>query len=193
MFSETKMANDVMSFRSFIEEMKAVTKGGKRQPVRAGKHVYASQTARSFAQKLTANQLAAKRSHAGINITTLAGVTRLMSRDNQELLRLISKEDVHSVAELAFKTKRAESNLSRTLKKLASIGVLQLLPGVGRAKVPRLAVTSFKVDIDVISGSVTVVSAEKVEQSSRTAKTTKVGKAARVKAIHKTSTSTVVS
>ncbi len=147
------MAPNAMSFRKFVDEMKAVAEGRKKAPVRADKQVYANEAARVFAQKLGAAEKRARKAAPDINITTLAGVTRLMSRDNQELLRLISEAEVSSVAELAVKAKRAESNLSRTLKKLEGIGVLELVPGEGRAKVPRIAVKSFKVDIDVISGA----------------------------------------
>ena len=173
------MAPNAMSFRKFVDEMKAVAEGRKKAPVRADKQVYANEAARVFAQKLGAAEKRARKAAPDINITTLAGVTRLMSRDNQELLRLISEAEVSSVAELAVKAKRAESNLSRTLKKLEGIGVLELVPGEGRAKVPRIAVKSFKVDIDVISGAVTVVSAEKAEQA--TGKASKPGKLERVK------------
>jgi hypothetical protein len=44
-------------------------------------------------------------------------------------------------------------------KQLEAIGVLELVPGMGRAKIPRLSVESFRVDIDVVTGEVHMVSA----------------------------------
>jgi predicted transcriptional regulator len=102
-----------------------------------------------------------------LNITSLAGVTRLISRENQQLLQIIAKGDVTSLADLAGKTHRAESNLSRTLKKLESIGVLELVPGLGRAKIPKLSIESFQVEIDVVTGQVHMVSARKARASTR--------------------------
>lgn len=162
------MASNVTSFRSLIDEMKAVAEGRGKPPVRAGKDVYASKAARDFARKVNIGRGAAATTvepptAGALDISTLAGVTRLMSRENQELLRCIAQGEVNSVAELAHKTGRAEPNVSRTLKKLADIGVVELVPGVGRAKRPRLAIRSFNVDIDVMTGSVRVVAARRME------------------------------
>lgn len=161
-----KTTNNVMSFRSLIDEMKAVADGRQKPTVRADKNVYASEAAKSFVKKLTASKTPAPvkwsttKPVASLNINGLAGVTRLMTRENQALIQLIAKGDVTSVADLAVKSHRAESNLSRTLKKLMEIGILKAMPGRGRAKVPKLAVQSFQVAIDVVTGHVTVVSAE---------------------------------
>jgi len=154
-----KTLNNVKSFRSFIDEMKAVADGTQMQPIRHSKTVYASEAAQEFVKKLTTTQSSIDTQPVGINITNLAEVTRLMTKENQELLRVISKDEVQSIAELAKKVHREEPNLSRTLKKLANIGVVILENGPGRTKIPRLALRSFKVDIDVMSGSVTVLSA----------------------------------
>jgi predicted transcriptional regulator len=72
-----------------------------------------------------------------------------------------------TVADLAGKTIRAESNLSRTLKKLETIGVLELVPGLGRAKIPKLSIESFQVEIDVVTGQVHMVSARKARAPAR--------------------------
>ena len=90
----------------------------------------------------------------------MAGVTRLMSRENQTLLRLIAAGGVLSISDLAEKSHRAETNLSRTVKKFERIGVLKLVPGTGRAKVPMLAMKSFQVHVNVMTGKFSVLSAE---------------------------------
>ena len=156
----------VMSFRRLIDEMTAVTEGRQKPTARADKNIYASEAAKSFVSKLRAHKRPAQakpvpaKPGSSLNIDGLAGVTRLMTRENQALLQIIANGDVTSVADLAARSRRAESNLSRTLKKLEEIGVLKLIPGAGRAKVPRLAVLSFLVNVDVVTGQVTVVSAE---------------------------------
>ena len=65
-----------------------------------------------------------------------------------------------SISDLAEKSYRAETNLSRTVKKFERIGVLKLVPGVGRAKVPMLAMKSFQVNVNVMTGKFSVHSAE---------------------------------
>lgn len=158
------MNKQIVSFRGLIDEMKSVAQGSGSPVIRSDKTAYTSQTARTFAQKIQGDKAMATASESGqaaLNITSLAGVTRLISRENQALLQIIAKGGVTSLADLAGKTNRAESNLSRTLKKLETIGVLELVPGAGRAKIPRLSVASFQVEIDVVTGQVHMVSARK--------------------------------
>lgn len=152
---------NVMSFRSLIDEMKAVAQGQKMPVVRQDKNVYASNAAKHFAQNLMGkNALAESKASSPLNIDSLVGVTRLINSENQTLLKLIAEGGVTSVADLATKSHRAGANVSRTLKKLVEIGVLKLVPGAGRAKVPQLAVRSFQVNVDVVTGEVQFISAE---------------------------------
>jgi len=165
------MSKQIVSFRSLIDEMQSVAQGRRAPVARKDRAAYASQAARTFAQKIQGHGTHASKPGAepsALNITSLAGVTRLISRDNQQLLQIIAKGDVTSLADLAGKTNRAESNLSRTLKKLETIGVLELVPGLGRAKIPKLSVESFRVDVDVVTGQVQMVSARKARSSTRT-------------------------
>ena len=156
----------VMSFRNLIDEMKTVAVGGKKPAGRSGKSSYESKAAHAFAMKLSNKKGPAKPSvkptaaKIELDITALAGVTRLMSRENQILLRLIAEGGVLSISDLAEKSHRAETNLGRTVKKFERIGVLKLVPGVGRAKVPMLAMKSFQVNVNVITGKFSVLSAE---------------------------------
>lgn len=156
------MNRQVMKFRNLVDEMKAVAQGQQAAVKREDRNAYASQTAHAFARKIQgqkADRAVSTSNPVTLNITSLAAVTRLISRENQELLQIIAQGEVTSLAELAAKTRRAESNLSRTLKKLETIGVLELVPGLGRAKVPKLSVASFKVEINVVTGEVHMVSA----------------------------------
>jgi predicted transcriptional regulator len=164
-------ATNTMGFRALIDEMKAVTDGRIKPVVRADKHIYASPAARTFVAKLSepSKPGPVKKpapfktpSHDGITvlrIERLAGVARLITPENQELLQIIAGGGVESVADLAAKSHRDESNLSRTLKKLWDVGVITYGVGVGRSKIPQLAVQSFQVRVDVVSGMVQLVSA----------------------------------
>lgn len=164
------MSKQIVSFRGLIDEMKSVAQGHRPPVMRSDRTVYSSQAARTFARKIEGDRTSDKDTEseqAVLNITSLAGVTRLISRENQALLQIIANGEATSLADLAGRTNRAESNLSRTLKKLEAIGVLELVPGAGRTKIPRLSVESFRVEIDVITGQVHMVSARKAKSAHR--------------------------
>jgi len=154
----------VMNFRSLIDEMKAVASGSKKPSAEVSKTTYESQAAYDFVQKLSKSQGVAKSGPylppTALDISALAGVTRLMSAENRLLLQIIARGDVVSISDLAAKTHRAETNLGRTVKKFEKIGVLRLVPGVGKAKVPQLAMKSFQVTVDIVAGKFSVLSAE---------------------------------
>ena len=102
------MNKQVVSFRSLIDEMQSVAQGHRSAVVRKDRTAYASQAARTFAQKIQGHDGDASKpesDQAALNITSLAGVTRLISRDNQQLLQIIAQGDVTSLADLARKTK----------------------------------------------------------------------------------------
>ena len=55
---------------------------------------------------------------------SLKSASQLLSQENQELLKVILDTHPNSILELAKTTGRAQSNLTRTLKKLSGIGVV---------------------------------------------------------------------
>ena len=78
----------VMSFRGLMDEMKTVAAGGEKPITHSGKNSYESTAAHAFAMKLpkkkgpatpSAKATAAK---TGLDIAALAGITRLMSKEN---------------------------------------------------------------------------------------------------------------
>jgi|ERR1700687_1115021 predicted transcriptional regulator len=69
---------------------------------------------------------------------SLESFARVLSDKNRELLTLIAQTQPASVRELAEKTGRAESNLSRTLKTMESHGLVHFEKGPGRQLVPRV-------------------------------------------------------
>jgi hypothetical protein len=72
--------NTNRSFRSLIDEMKAVAEGRKKPAVRANKNSYSSADARAFATKLAGKKpgQAKPAKSSDLNISSLASVTRLM-------------------------------------------------------------------------------------------------------------------
>ena len=58
---------------------------------------------------------------------SLKSVANVLSKENQQLLKVIAEQQPQSVTELATLTGRAVSNVSRTLKTLESAGIVKLL------------------------------------------------------------------
>jgi predicted transcriptional regulator len=100
----------IQSLRSLRNEMIAVAKGERSAPDDAGQSIFSSAEA----------------------------VTRLLNPENRHLLDVIDTQHPQSVAQLAELVQRAEPNVSRTLAKLADAGIVELISGEGRAKIPRL-------------------------------------------------------
>ena len=70
--------------------------------------------------------------------TSMESFARILSAENRELLRTIAERSPGSLDELSSITGRATSNLSRTLKKMASYGLVRMEPGDGRRRVPKV-------------------------------------------------------
>jgi predicted transcriptional regulator len=92
-------------------------------------------------------EMAAKALGASISPEALI---KLLSPDNIELLRLIRTARPASLKDLAVLAHREESNLSRTLKKLHSAGIVIFERGAGRALAPRLFARRVTLDLDLL-------------------------------------------
>jgi predicted transcriptional regulator len=89
-------------------------------------------------------------------------MVKLLSPENLALLNLIRTKRPESVHALALLADRAESNLSRTLKKLQEAGIIELAKGAGKTLVPRLLAQRVTLELDLV-GSGSVVSVQKPE------------------------------
>lgn len=69
---------------------------------------------------------------------TTESFARLLSAGNRELLRVIHEQKPDSLEELAQLTGRATPNVSRTLKKMESFGLIRMEKGRGLRLVPKL-------------------------------------------------------
>ena len=112
----------VQSLKSLRDEMKAVARGERPAPADA-----------------------AEPSFNSIDV-----LVRLLTPENRELLSLIRDRKPQSVAELARLSGRSQPNLTRTLAKLESAGLITM-KAAGRRKAPRVAVKKIVVEIDPFS------------------------------------------
>src|SRR5438309_9325160 len=79
--------------------------------------------------------------------TSLESFAKLLSARNRALLTLIAQTQPGSLRELAEKTGRAKSNLSRTLRTMERYGLVQFEAGHGRNRAPRVHYTDLVLDL----------------------------------------------
>lgn len=112
----------VQSFASLRDEMIAVARGARAAPA-----------------------------HAALpSVHSADLIARLLTPENRVLLSVLRSQRPESVAQLAAFTQRAPSNLTRTLQKFASAGLVAF-DLVGRRKVPRVIADRITIDIDPFS------------------------------------------
>lgn len=76
---------------------------------------------------------------------SLQSMAQVLSSENQELLKIIINQKPNSLKELEEMTGRKSSNLSRTLKLMASFGIIALEKDKKNVR-PVVKATSFKVE-----------------------------------------------
>lgn len=112
----------VQSFASLRDEMIAVARGERAAPA-----------------------------HAAVpSVHSADLIARLLTPENRVLLSVLRAQQPESVAQLAAFTQRAPSNLTRTLEKLVSAGLVSF-EIVGRRKVPRVIADRITIEIDPFS------------------------------------------
>ena len=79
-------------------------------------------------------------------VTSLDALARVLSEKNMILIEMIRESQPESVTELAELSGRAKSNLSRTLRTMESIGLVELRDAEGGRKVPVVAYDTLRVD-----------------------------------------------
>jgi predicted transcriptional regulator len=81
--------------------------------------------------------------------TSIESFARILSERNRELLKIISEVNPDSVTELAQKTGRAKSNLSRTLRTMERYGLVRFESGQGRMQAPRVVYSDITLNMSL--------------------------------------------
>jgi predicted transcriptional regulator len=84
--------------------------------------------------------------------STPEATVKLLSEENIALLHLIVTRRPATMRELARFARRAESNLSRTLKKLHALGIVDFEKGPRRTLVPRVTARRVTLELDLVGG-----------------------------------------
>lgn len=82
-----------------------------------------------------------------IHFESIDGLFRLLNPENRSLLKIIRDKEPKSISELALLSKRAESNLLRTLMKFEAIGFIEFELD-GRRKIPKVKIDKFTIEVD---------------------------------------------
>ena len=93
---------------------------------------------RARTMAIARGELKPRRDDPKIWFTSAESIAKVLSQSNRSLLREIMRTRPQSLAELAEKTGRKISNLSRTLKKMESYGLVMLKPGPRRQMRPEV-------------------------------------------------------
>lgn len=94
---------------------------------------------------------------------SVESMVKLLSEENLRLLSLIRTKRPASVQALAELAHRSKSNLSRTLKKLKEVGIVEFERGEGRELAPRVVASRVTLDLD-LGGPGSVVSVQRRKQ-----------------------------
>ena len=85
---------------------------------------------------------------AAPSFNSVEALVRLLTPENRRLLALIRDRKPRSVSDLAAWTGRAQPNVSRTLAKLEAAGMVAMMDGSNRRKVPLATVRKITIEID---------------------------------------------
>ena len=83
---------------------------------------------------------------------TLQSMAQVLSRENQQLLKIIKEKNPASLKELEIATGRKRSNLSRTLRTMSRYGIIDLVKH-NRTVQPIVKATDFKIEFGLDASS----------------------------------------
>ncbi len=84
---------------------------------------------------------------------SIESFAKVLSDRNRALLATIAETQPKSVTELAQRTGRAPSNLSRTLKTMEHYGLVTFEEGEGKARAPRVVYSDIVLDVPLRSAA----------------------------------------
>lgn len=94
-----------------------------------------------------------KRGEPQIWFSSMASFAQVLSDQNRELLSLIAEQKPESITELARLSSRSQSNLTRTLKKMESYGLVKTKTGTRGSKQPFVPYSDIVLDMSIGSNA----------------------------------------
>ena len=90
-----------------------------------------------------------KRGEPKIWFSSMASLAQVLSDQNRDLLSLIVEQQPESISELARLSDRSQSNLTRTLKKMESYGLVKMKTGTRGSKRPFVPYSDIVLDMSI--------------------------------------------
>lgn len=90
-----------------------------------------------------------KKNEPKVYFESAISMARILSKENQDLLKIINEKHPNSITELGEITGRAKSNLSRTLKTLNKYGIVELKKK-NKTIIPVVNATDIVIDFNLV-------------------------------------------
>lgn len=103
----------------------------------------------AYTRAIVTGKYTRKRGEPKIWFNSVETFAKVLSDQNRELLALISKEKPESISELARISGRAQSNLTRTLKKMEDYGFVTMKTGKRGSKQPFVPYSDIVLDMSI--------------------------------------------
>ena len=103
----------------------------------------------AYTKAIVAGKHKRKRGEPKIWFSSMASLAQVLSDQNRELLSLIAEQRPASISELARLSDRSQSNLTRTLKKMESYGLVKMKTGTRGSKRPFVPYSDIVLDMSI--------------------------------------------
>jgi len=103
----------------------------------------------AYTKAIVTGKYKPKRGEPKIWFSSMAALAQILSDQNRELLSLIAKQKPESITELSKLSGRAQSNLTRTLKKMESYGLVTIKTGKRGSKQPYVPYSDIVLDMSI--------------------------------------------
>lgn len=107
----------------------------------------------AYTKAIVAGKYKRKRGEPKIWFSSMASLAQVLSDQNRELLSLIAEQKPASITELARLSDRSQSNLTRTLKKMESHGLVKMKTGTRGSKQPVVPYSDIVLDMSIGSSA----------------------------------------
>ena len=103
----------------------------------------------AYTKDITTGKHKRKRGEPKIWFSSMASLAHVLSDQNRDLLSLIVEQQPESISELARLSDRSQSNLTRTLKKMESYGLVKLETGTRGSKRPSVLYSDIVLEMSI--------------------------------------------
>jgi predicted transcriptional regulator len=105
----------------------------------------------AYTKAIVAGKHKRRRGEPKIWFSSMASLAQVLSDQNRELLSLIAEQKPSSISELARLSNRSQPNLTRTLKKMESYGLIKMKTGRRGRKQPIVPYSEIVLDMSIDS------------------------------------------